>query len=156
MSARTHFLKKLQAQQLSAGGATSRSQADIAAFRQSMEQLQATMAEWLAETGIQPESTMVSLTDLLVEGGAFDIPGITLRYGKRSINYVPLFLYGHGVTGCVEVSLHADGKTTLLCRLFMRAGQNTPWTCTRPGSFSLPGIRFDEDAFFGILEGILL
>ncbi|MNG62909.1 hypothetical protein D3C79_211200 [compost metagenome] len=155
MTARKHFLKKLQAQQSSGHSFTSRSQADIAAFRQGMAQLQENMVGWLADTGLQPENSRVSLSDLLVEAGAFDVPGITLRYENRTIKFTPLFLYGHGVTGCVEVGLYAEGKVAPLGRLFMRAGHNTHWTCARPETLSRPEHAFDEDAFFGMLESLL-
>lgn len=155
MSAKTHFLKKLHAQSSSAGTSTCRSQTDISAFRQSMAQLQDTMTGWLAETGMVPESSPVLLADLLVAGGMFEIPGITLRHENRALRFIPLFLYGPGVTGCVEVSLHAEGKGLALSRLFMRAGECTHWTCTRLGALSVPVRRFDEEVFFEMLERVL-
>jgi hypothetical protein len=61
-----------------------------------------------------------SVTDLLVEGGAFDIPGIVLHYDDRSVTFTPVFLYGQGVTGCVEAAFHTKGSISSLGRLFMR------------------------------------
>lgn len=154
MSAKTQFLKKLYAQSV-IPPFSDKTQADIAAFYRAMEQLQDQMVEWLAETGIQPESATVPVTDLLVESGAFDIPGMTLRYEKRRLTFIPLFLYGHGVTGCVEASLYSDGKVTPLSRLFMRAGNAPGWSCTRTGSLSRPERSFDENTFFELMEGLL-
>lgn len=155
MSAKMQFLNKLQASHSSSGAFANRSQADIAAFRQRMAQLQTQMAEWLAGTGLKPESATVSLTDLLAGECAFDIPAVTLRHENRRITFTPLFLYGHGVTGCVEARLYADGKITPLGRLFMRAGQATGWTCSGCGAPSRPERAFDEEAFFGMAEALL-
>jgi len=155
MSAKLHFLKKLQAQQASARDVNSKSEADIAAFRSGMAQLQENIAGWLTDTGIVPESSPSRVSDSLATGGVFEISGIMLRHEKRAITFTPLFLYGHGVTGCVEVSLYADGKATPLSRLFMRAGKDSSWRCTRAGSLSLPERAFDEEAFFGMLDGLL-
>ena len=155
MLAKTLFLKKLQAQQATAGDVNSKSGADIAAFRSEMAQLQENIAGWLFDTGIAPESSLNRVSDSLIPGGSFSVQGITLRYEKRAITFTPLFLYGHGVTGCVELSLHADGKTIPLSRLFMRAGKYSNWCCTRVGSLSLPEHAFDEEIFFGILDTLL-
>ena len=75
MSVKSQFLKKLQARQPVPVAFTSKTQADIAAFRQRMAQLQEQMDAWLTGTGLNVESFTASVTDLLVEGGAFDIPG---------------------------------------------------------------------------------
>ncbi|WP_423191377.1 hypothetical protein [Citrobacter koseri] len=40
------------------------------------------------------EKLIVSVTDLLVEGGAFDISGIVLCYDDRVVKFMPVFLYG--------------------------------------------------------------
>ena len=76
MSVKSQFLKKLQARQPSPVPAVSKSQADIAAFRQRMAQLQDQMDAWLTDTGLNAEALAVYVPDLLVEGGAFDISGI--------------------------------------------------------------------------------
>lgn len=56
-----------------------------------MGQLQEQMGEWLMGTGLTPEMLASSVTDLLVEGGAFDISGIILRYDDRSVNLCRYF-----------------------------------------------------------------
>jgi len=155
MSAKTHFLKKLQGLQPSCGTFDSKTEADIAAFRQRLTQLHTRMDAWLKETGIGIESTSVSLIDLLVGQRAFEVPGIIFRYENRMITFTPLFLYGQGVTGCVEVNLCAGGNMTRICRLFMRAGKRTEWCCTRVSLLSGPVHEFDEEAFFATLEGLL-
>lgn len=104
MSVKSQFLKKLQARQPSPVPAVSKSQADITAFRQRMAQLQDQMDAWLTDTGLNAEPLAVYVPDLLVEGGAFDISGIVLRYGNRAVKFMPIFLYGQGVAGCVEVT----------------------------------------------------
>ena len=155
MSAKTKFLKKIQARRSSPCAFESRSQADIADFFLEMEQLQERMSVWLEGTDVTVESISVSLTDLLVDCGAFTVPGIILRYENRAIKFTPLFLYGQGVTGCVEVSLYAAGKVTPVNRIFMRAGNNTGWRSTRLGSLSRPECIFDEDIFFEILADLI-
>lgn len=104
MSVKSQFLKKLQARQPAPVPAISKSQADIAEFRQRMAQLQEQMDAWLTDTGLNVEPLTVSVPDLLVEGGAFEISGIVLRYDSRAVNFMPIFLYGQGVAGCVEVT----------------------------------------------------
>ncbi|HEY1847218.1 MAG TPA: hypothetical protein VGH05_20515 [Buttiauxella sp.] len=155
MSAKERFLQKLQQHRAVPGSYESKSQADIAAFRQRMGQLQADIEGWLEGTGVRIESTTVSLVELLVDNRSFDIPGIELRLENRIVKFTPVFLYGQGVTGCVEASLCADGKVQPLSRLFMRSGENINWTCTPPTAIS--GLRraFNEDAFFEIIEGLL-
>ena len=110
MSVKSQFLKKLQARQPVPVSFTSKTQADIAAFRQRMAQLQEQMDAWLTGTGLNMELFTASVTDLLVEGGAFDIPGIVLHYDDRSVTFTPVFLYGQGVTGCVEAAFHTKGS----------------------------------------------
>jgi hypothetical protein len=104
MSVKSQFLKKLQASTTCTCSCISKSQADIAEFRQRMAQLQEQMDAWLTDTGLNVEPLTVSVPDLLVEGGAFDISGIVLRYDNRAVNFMPIFLYGQGVAGCVEVT----------------------------------------------------
>lgn len=60
MSAKSQFLKKLQARQSLPGAFESKSQADIAAFRQGMALLQEQMAGWLEDTGISVQCTRKS------------------------------------------------------------------------------------------------
>ncbi len=155
MSAKSQFLKKLQSRQPSTGSFKNKSEADIAAFCQRMGLLQEKMTGWLADTGVSADGFSVSLSDLLVAGGAFDVPGIILRFEDRAIKFTPLFLYGHGVTGCVEITLIADGKNIPLGRLFMCSGEITDWTCRLAGSVSQRQIAFDEEAFFSVVEGLL-
>ncbi|MGK3144615.1 hypothetical protein [Pantoea sp. C2G6] len=153
MSVKSQFLQKLQARQTSPARFTSKSQADIATFRLRMEQLHEQMDAWLAETGLSGERLSASVTDLLVESGAFDIPAILVRYENRAIKFMPIFLYGHGVTGCAEATLHADGAVTSLGRLFMRAGQISDWTFI--SLEGRPRQRFDEERFFELIARLL-
>ncbi|NLS53333.1 hypothetical protein [Hafnia alvei] len=155
MSVKLEFFKKLQARQPEPASAISKSQADIVEFRLRMVQLQEQIDVWLMGTGLTLEMLTTSVTDLLVEGGAFDISGSILRYDDRSVKFMPIFLYGHGVAGCMEVSLCFDGKVIPQRRLFMRAGTHTHWTCTSKGALSLPNRMFDEDAFFEMVDGLL-
>ncbi len=120
-----------------------------------MAQLQEQMDAWLEGTGLNVETLTTSVTDLLVEGGAFEVTGIVVCVYDRSVKFTPVFLYGQGVTGCVEVTLHPEGCITSPGRLFMRAGQLNDWSLTQPGAFALPGQRFDESAFFGLLSSLL-
>lgn len=155
MSAKSQFLKILQSRQSAPVTSAGKSQADIAEFRLRMGQLQEQMGEWLMGTGLTPEMLTTSVTDLLVEGGTFDISGIILRYDERSVKFMPIFLYGQSVTGCVEVTFHKGGLVTSLGRLFMRSGSVSDWTSTPPGALSRPGQRFDESAFFSLILALL-
>jgi hypothetical protein len=83
--------------------------------------------------------------------GAFDIPGIVLHYDDRSVTFTPVFLYGQGVTGCVEAAFHTKGSISSLGRLFMRSGTVSDWTYTPAGALSRSGQRFDESTFFGLI-----
>lgn len=109
----------------------------------------------LSSTALQAEELTVSVTDLLVEEGAFAIPGIVLSYENRTIKFIPLFLYGQGVIGCVEVTLCTGNNVTRLSRLFMRAGQVSAWTLNQQRDLSRPGELFDEDAFFRLINVLL-
>jgi hypothetical protein len=129
MSVKSQFLKKLQARQPAPVPAISKSQADIAEFRQRMAQLQEQMDAWLTDTGLNVEPLTVSVPDLLVEGGAFEISGIVLRYDSRAVKFMPIFLYGQGVAGCVEVTFF-PGKVISQGRLFMRVGSANDWIFT--------------------------
>lgn len=155
MSAKSQFLNKQQARQPAPVPAVSKSQTDIAEFCLRMGQLQEQMDTWLEATGLKVETLTISVADLLVEGGAFEIDGIVLRYENRSVKFMPVFLYGQGVTGCVEVTLYAEGSVTSVGRLFMRAGHFSDWSFTPPGALSRPGQSFDESTFFSLILALL-
>lgn len=155
MSVKSQFLKKLQASQSDPISFTSNTQADIAEFRQRITQLQEQMDAWLTDTGLNVETFTVSVTDLPVEGGAFEIAGIVLRYRDRCIKFMPVFLYGHGVTGCVETTFHNGSRVTSLGRLFMRSGSVSEWTFTPPATLSRDRKIFDENAFFELIIALL-
>ncbi len=155
MSAKSQFLNKQQARQPAPVPAVSKSQTDIAEFCLRMGQLQEQMDTWLEATGLKVETLTISVADLLVEGGAFEIDGIVLRYENRSVKFMPVFLYGQGVTGCVEVTLYAEGSVTSVGRLFMRAGHFSDWSFTPPGALSRPGQSFDENTFFSLILALL-
>lgn len=155
MSVKSQFLKKLQARQSAPASSDGRHQADIAEFRLRMEQLQQRMDEWLVDTGLNVEALTISLMDLLVESGAFDISALVLRYDDRAVKFMPIFLYGQGVTGCVEVTFHAEDGLTSLGRLFMRAGHASDWTFNPPDKLCMPEQRFDESTFFGLILALL-
>ncbi|MCZ4060582.1 hypothetical protein O3W44_17955 [Pantoea sp. LMR881] len=119
MSVKSQSLKKLQTRQPAPASSVSKSQDDIAAFRLRITQLQEQMDAWLVGTGLNVESFTASVTDLLVEGGAYKIFALVLHYDDRVVKFVPVFLYGQGVTGCVEATFHKGGHVTSLGRLFM-------------------------------------
>ncbi|WP_191939175.1 hypothetical protein IFU37_006065 [Pantoea agglomerans] len=155
MSVKSQFLEKLQAREPAPILSTSKTQAEIAAFRLRMVQLQEQMDAWLVGTGLNVETFTVAVTDLLVEDRTFEIAAINLRYDDRSVKFTPVFLYGQGVTGCVEVTLHAEGSVTSVGRLFMRAGTVNNWTFIPPGTLSPSGQGFDESTFFGLILALL-
>lgn len=155
MSVKSQFLQKLRARQAAPAPAVSKTQADIAEFCLRMTQLQAQMDEWLMDTGLNVETFTVSVTDLLVEGGAFDMAALVLRIDARSVKFVPVFLYGQGVTGCVETTFHHGTHMTSLGRLFMRSGTVNDWTFTPPGALLRTGQPFDERIFFGLILALL-
>jgi hypothetical protein len=154
MSVKSQFLKKLQARQSAPVSFASKTQADIAEFHLRMTLLQEQMDAWLEGTGLNVETLSTSVTDLMVEG-AFDIAALVLHCDDRAVKFTPVFLYGQSVTGCVEVTLHAEGCITSLGRLFMRTGQFNDWSLTQPGAPALPGEHFDEGAFFGLILSLL-
>ena len=156
MSAKERFLKKLQDSQPRNGSFENKGQADIAEFRQRISLLQENMEEWLAGSGIRIESTSVSLIECLIGGKSFSVPGIRLLYGDRQVKFTPVYLYGQGVTGCLETSLGVQGSITILCRLFMRAGENKGWTWRPANPFSGPERTFGEEPFFELIEGLIL
>ena len=155
MSVKSQFLEKLQTRQSAPASSVSKTQADITEFCLRMTQLQELMDAWLVDTGLNVDTLNTPVTDLLVEGGRFDIVALVLRIDDRSVKFVPAFLYGQGVTGCVEVTFHNGGLVTPLGRLFMRSGSVSDWTFTPPGVLSRPGQRFDESTFFGLILALL-
>jgi len=59
-----------------------------------MGQLQEQMDTWLGGIGLTVEPFTISVTELLVKSGAFDIAGTVLRYHDRCVKFIPVFLYG--------------------------------------------------------------
>lgn len=155
MSAKSRFLKKLQEQHPRSRSIGSKNLADIAAFRQQMTELKSQMEKWLTGTGITVDETSVSLVEMLAGGRAFSVPGIQLCYENRIVKFTPVFLYGQGVTGCVEMALCTQGLITPLYRLFMRSGKEVNWTYAIAGNMSPPHIVFNEDAFFNMISALL-
>ncbi|MGR7043491.1 hypothetical protein ACU63Y_21210 [Klebsiella aerogenes] len=155
MSVKSLFLEKLQTRKSAPASSVSKTQADIAKFRLRMAQLQEQMDAWLVGTGLNVETLNTSVTDLLVEGGKFDIVSLVLRIDDRSVKFVPVFLYGQGVTGCVAVDFHNGGLVMPLGRLFMRSGTVNNWAFTPPGALSPSGQGFDESTFFGLILATL-
>ena len=155
MSVKSQFLKKLQDRQPVPASPGSKSQADIAEFRLRVEQLQTQMDEWLTGTGLNVEPLTVSVLDLLVEGGAFEISGIVLHYDSRAVKFMPIFLYGQGVAGCVEVTFCSGDKVISQGRLFMRVGSVNGWFFTPPDTSSRSGQLFDEAIFYGLILALL-
>ena len=155
MSVKSQFLEKLQARRSAPASSVSKTQADITEFRLRMTQLQEQMDAWLEGTGLSVEAYSTSVTDLLVENGRFDIVTLVLHIDDRSVKFVPVFLYGQGVTGCVEATFHNGGLVTPLGRLFMRSGTVNNWTFTPPGALSPSGQGFDESTFFGLILALL-
>lgn len=155
MSAKARFLKKLQDQQPHPRTFDSKSEADIAEFGIRMERLQESMEGWLAETGIQIESLPVSVLDLFAGGSSFTVPGLVLRYENRLIKFTPVFLYGQGVTGGVEVTLSSDGLVMPLYRLFMRSSEEANWSYSVYGGVATHRKAFSEEVFFEMIAHLL-
>ncbi|MFY0401204.1 hypothetical protein ACOMDP_01060 [Pantoea dispersa] len=155
MSVKSQFLEKLQTRQSAPASSVSKNQADIAEFCLRITQLQEQMNTWLESTGLHVETFTVSVTDLLLEGGAFDIAAVVLRMDDRYVKFVPAFLYGQSVTGCVEATFHNGRLVTPLGRLFMRSGTMNKWAFTPPGALSPSGQVFDESTFFGLILALL-
>ncbi|EPC9790279.1 hypothetical protein ACR3Z7_003406 [Klebsiella variicola] len=155
MSVKSQFLDKLQTRQSAPASSVSKSQADIAEFCLRMTQLKEQMDVWLEGTGLSVEAYSTSVTDLLVENGTFEITALVLRIDDRSVKFVPAFLYGQGVTGCVEATFHDGRYTTSLGRLFMRSGRVNNWTFTPSGALCPSGQGFDESTFFGLILALL-
>lgn len=155
MSAKARFLKKLQDQHPRSGDFDSKSQADIAEFRQQMSELKTRMESWLTDTGVSVDEVPVSLVEFLIGGKAFSVPGIHLRYENRMVKFTPIFLYGQGVIGGVEVTLCAQSQITSLYRLFMRSSDDVTWTYSASGNVAAPRVAFSEDAFFDMIGALL-
>lgn len=155
MTTKAQFLKKLQDQQSKKGAGEGGNQADIMEFRQRIGELQENMEAWLVGTGIDTEGTSVSLIEYLIGGKAFTVPGILLRYDNQTVEFTPVFLYGQGVTGCIEVTFSENGKSTSPYRLFMRSSEHTNWTWSPTGSGWAPRRLFDENAFFEMMSRLL-
>ncbi|UAN22303.1 hypothetical protein KGP25_00710 [Enterobacter sp. JBIWA003] len=155
MSVKSQFLDKLQTRQSAPASSVSKSQADIAEFCLRMTQLKEQMDVWLEGTGLSVEAYSTSVTDLLVENGTFEITALVLRIDDRSVKFVPAFLYGQGVTGCVEATFHDGRYTTSLGRLFMRSGRVNNWTFTPSAALCPSGQGFDESTFFGLILALL-
>lgn len=156
MSAKARFLKKLQDLQPCCDSFSSRAQADIAAFCQRMDELREKLEEWLEGTCIHIETSPVTLSESLIGGGTFRIPGISLRYNERLIRFTPVFLYAPGATGGVDAALFTDGKMVHLRRLFMRSGEDVKnWTCSPAGNLVGSRSVFSEETFFDIIVSLL-
>ena len=155
MSAKAQFLKKLQDQHPRSTAYNTKAEADIAAFRQRVSLLQESMENWLTGTEIRTEATATSLIEFLIGGTSFSVPGIVLHYAQRTIRFTPIFLYGQGVTGCIEVCLTADGSVRPLYRLFMRSGEQDEWTWCPTGAQGENPARFDEEAFFTMIAPLI-
>lgn len=155
MSVKLHFLQKLREQQSAPENSTSKSQADIALFRQRMEQLYQQMDSWLAGSGLILQTQAVLVTDLLADSRVFELSDISVGYQQRIVRFTPLFLYGQGVKGCTEVTLQAEGGMTSLGRLFMRAGNPCGWIFNPQTTATQPGTIFDEEAFFRLMACLL-
>ena len=100
-------------------------------------------------------AAQIYVLDLLVEGGAFDISGIVLRYGNRAVKFMPIFLYGQGVAGCVEVTFFSGYSAISQGRLFMRVGSVYDWIFTPPDTSPQSGKLFDEGVFFDLILALL-
>lgn len=154
MSAKERFLKKLQEQRPHRGNYDTKYEADMAEFQLRTGQLQDDMTAWLADTGVSIKSIPVSVVELLAGGKAFNVQGIVLAYENRKVKFTPVFLYGQGVTGCVEVSLYVDGSVIPLYRLFMRSGEDVNWTWSSARS-ATGRKKFCEDVFFDMIVDLL-
>lgn len=155
MTAKARFLQKLQDTQPRTDAYASKGQADIAAFHRSLEAIRESIEGWLTDTGIGLSDSRIPLTEMLIGNAAFTVPCFELSFDRRVIKFTPLFLYGQGVTGCVEVSLIAGGQTSALCRLFMRSAESNAWTYTPASHPARPRAAFDEEAFFTVIAALL-
>ncbi|MFP2270861.1 hypothetical protein [Enterobacter ludwigii] len=113
------------------------------------------MDAWLEGTGLNEETLTTSVTDLLVEYGSLEITDLFLCVDDQSVKFTPVFLYGQGVTGCVEVTLHAEGCVISLGRLFIRAGHFSDWTFNPPGMLLRTVQPFDQITSFCLILALL-
>ncbi|WP_438681794.1 hypothetical protein [Scandinavium sp.] len=113
------------------------------------------METWLTGTEVHTDTTITSLVEFLIGGSTFSVPGIALHYQQRSIRFTPIFLYGQGVTGCVEVRLCAEDDSRPLYRLFMRSAGLDDWSGCPAGTPDSKPARFDEETFFAIISPLL-
>ncbi|BDH45601.1 hypothetical protein TUM12370_16450 [Salmonella enterica subsp. enterica serovar Choleraesuis] len=155
MSAKERFLKKLQDVQPHTETYSNKGQADLAAFRQRVEQLRESATNWLTGTEIGLTEGSCTMTEMLISNAAFTISCFSLHFQNREVKFTPLFLYGQGVTGCVEVTLNTGEHTSRLARLFMRSAESLEWSyilVKRSG-----GLRkvFNEESFFAVIEPLL-
>ncbi|QGX92477.1 hypothetical protein EFZ10_13075 [Tatumella sp. TA1] len=155
MSAKARFLQKLQDARPQASSYATKGLADMAEFRQRLGELREKIETWLAGTGIHIADVQCTLTEILISNAAFPLPCFALHYENRVVKFTPVFLYGQGVTGCVEVTLVVGGQSSALCRLLMRSAENIEWTYTSVGKPAGQRTVFDEDAFFTVIGGLL-
>lgn len=155
MSAKTRFLQKLQTTQLCSNSSANTGQADLATFQQRLTMLRESVEGWLTGTGIRITDSSCMLTEMLISHSSLSMPCFSLHFQNRTIVFTPLFLYGQGVTGCVEVTLVANGQTSSLARLFMRSTESREWTYKVMNQCGGRRTVFDEDAFFGVVESLL-
>lgn len=155
MSAKTRFLQKLQDKQPRTDTYASKGQADLATFCQRLDVLQENTETWLAETGITLITRHCTLTEMLISNRAFTVPCFELHYENRVVKFTPVFLYGQGVTGCVDVTLAAGEPASVLCRLFMRSVESQNWTYTAARKPDGQRMTFDEEAFFTVIAPLL-
>ncbi|QMR43055.1 hypothetical protein [Klebsiella aerogenes] len=155
MSAKARFLQKLQDAQPSANNYATKGLADMAEFRQRLGELRENIETWLAGTGIRIADVQCTLTEILISSAAFPITCFALHYENRIVKFTPVFLYGQGVTGCVEVTLVGGGKSSVLCRLFMRSAERSDWSYAFINKSAGQRSSFGEDAFFAVLDALL-
>lgn len=155
MSAKSQFLQQLRERQSVPEHFSGNSQADIALFHLRMDLLYQQMDGWLSESGLIPETQTVLVSDLLADSRAFELPAISVSYQQRIVRFTPLFLYGQGVTGCTEVTLHAEGVMTSLGRLFMRTSSPGGWVFNPQSTPTRSGVIFDEEGFFRLIACLL-
>lgn len=155
MSAKARFLHKLQEKQPRTNTHVSKGYADMAEFRQRLGTLRESIDSWLTGSGIRVIESHCSFTENLIGSAVFTMPAIELHFENRIVRLTPSFLYGQGVTGCVDVTLIADEQRAVLGRLFMRSAESTDWTCTTSLSAARNRIVMEEDTFFELITPLL-